>query len=77
MKERQPKHRQADKERARLERRTASRAGLPTALIVCEGRCTEPYYLGGLIEHLGVNAANAHIQTGSYKTDALSLVRDA
>ena len=77
MKERQPKHRQAARERVRLDRRAASRVGLPTALIVCEGRCTEPYYLGGLIEHLGVNAANAHIQTGSYKTDALSLVRDA
>ena len=77
MKDRQPKHRQAARERARLDRWAASRAGLPTALIVCEGRCTEPYYLGGLLEHLGVNAANAHIQTGSYKTDALSLVRDA
>ncbi len=77
MKDRQPKHRQAARERAKLGRQVASRAGLPTALIVCEGRCTEPFYLGGLIEHLGVNAANAHIQTGSYKTDALSLVRDA
>jgi hypothetical protein len=77
MKDRQPKHRQAARERARLDRQVASRAGLPTALIVCEGRCTEPHYLRGIIEHLGVNAANAHIQTGSYKTDALSLVRDA
>ena len=77
MKDRQPKHRQAARERAKLDRRTASLAGLPTALIVCEGRCTEPFYLRGLIEHLGVNAANAHIQTGSYKTDARSLVRDA
>ena len=77
MKDRQPKHRQAAKERARLERKKASRAGRPTALIVCEGRCTEPHYLVGLLEHLGVNAANAHIQPGSYKTEARSLVRDA
>lgn len=77
MKERQPKHRQAGRERARLDRRTASRAGLPTALILCEGRCTEPFYLRGVIEHLEVNAANANIQAGSYDTDALSLVRDA
>lgn len=77
MKDSQPKHRQAARERARLDCRLASRAGLPTALIVCEGRCTEPSYLRGLCEHLGVNAANANIQTGSYKTDALSLVRDA
>ena len=77
MKDRQPKYRQAARERAKLDRRTASLAGLPTALIVCEGRRTEPYYLRGLIEHLGVNAANAHIQPGSYETDARSLVRDA
>jgi hypothetical protein len=77
MKDRQPKHRQAARERARLDRWAASRAGLPTALIVCEGRCTETHYLRGLIEHLGVNAANAHIQPGSYETDARSLVQDA
>ncbi len=77
MKDRQPKHRQAAKERAKLERRKASLAGRATALIVCEGRCTEPHYVRGLLEHLGVNAANAEIRTGSYSTDARALVRDA
>lgn len=77
MREGQPKHRQAAKERARLARRRASLAGLPTALIVCEGRCTEPHYLRGLLEHLRVNAANVEIAPGSSTTDAIGLVRSA
>lgn len=77
MRDRQPKHRQAGRERARLDRRKASRAGLPTALIVCEGRCTEPHYLRGLLEYLGVNAANVHVHDGGCDTDAVALIRQA
>lgn len=77
MKDDQPKHRQAARAHAKLERRRASRAGLPTALIVCEGRCTEPYYLRGLRAYLGVNAANAEIDAGTDRTDAKGLISRA
>lgn len=77
MREGQPKHRQAARKRAKLARRQASLAGLPTALIVCEGRCTERHYLRGLMEYLRVNAANVEIAPGSSTTDAIGLVRTA
>ena len=77
VKDNQPKHRQRAKERRKLERRKARRAELPTALVVCEGSCTEAYYLRGLANHLRVNRANLVIEIAGTKTDPRQMVRQA
>ena len=77
MRENHPRERQLAKERNKLARRKASRANLPTALIVCEGKKTEPAYLRGLLEQLRVNPANAQIVEGISDTDAVSVVKRA
>jgi RloB-like protein len=73
----QPKHRQMRKEQRRLARQTASRAGLPAILVVCEGRETEPNYIEGLRAHLRINAAAVRIEAGDSVTDPIGLVRKA
>lgn len=50
MREKQPKHRQLAKERTKAERKKAGRRESGSALLVCEGECTEPFYLKGLPE---------------------------
>jgi hypothetical protein len=77
MRDNQPKHRQMRKEQRRLARRKASRAGIPSVLIVCEGRETEPNYIDGLRDHLRVNAAAVRIEVGDSVTDPVGLVRKA
>lgn len=77
MRDNQPKHRQMRKEQRRLARQKASREGLPAVLIVCEGRETEPNYILGLCEHLGVNPAAITLIRGDSVTDAAGLVRKA
>jgi len=77
VRENHPRERQLAKERNKLARRKASRANLPTALIVCEGKKTEPSYLRGLLEYLRVNPANAQIVEGISDTDAVSVVKRA
>ncbi len=77
MRDNQPKHRQMHKEQRRLARQKASRGGLPSVLIVCEGRETEPNYIDGLRDHLRVNAAAVHIEGGDSVTDPVGLVRKA
>jgi hypothetical protein len=77
VREHHPKQRQLRRDGRRLQRRTASREGLPAVLIVCEGRETEPNYLHGLCDARGVNRANAPIVVGDGDTDALGLVRKA
>jgi hypothetical protein len=77
MRDDQPKHRQMRQEQRRVARRKASRAGLPSVLVVCEGRETEPSYIDGLRDHLGINAAAVHIVPGSSVTDPIGLVRNA
>jgi len=77
MREGQPKHRQMRKEQRRLERKRASLRGLPSILIVCEGRETEPNYIDGLRDYLHVNAAAVHIVSGGSVTDPVGLVRKA
>jgi hypothetical protein len=72
-----PKHRQHRLESRRLQRKKASRAGLPAVLIVCEGRETEPNYLLGLCDARRINRANATIIRGGEETDARALVRKA
>lgn len=65
------------KEQRRLARRSASREGLPTVLVVCEGRETEPNYIDGLRAHLRVNAAAVRVVRGDSVTDPIGLVRKA
>ncbi len=77
MRDNQPKHRQMRKEQRRLARQAASREGLPAVLVVCEGRETEPNYILGLCEHLGVNTAAITLIRGDSVTDADGLVRKA
>lgn len=77
MRDNQPKHRQMRKEQRRLARQKASRGGLPTILVVCEGRETEPNYIDGLRTHLRINVAAVHIEAGDSVTDPVGLVRKA
>lgn len=77
MRENQPKHRQLAKERTKAERKKAGRRELGSALLVCEGECTEPFYLKGLREHLGINAASVEIIDGQSKSNAVAVVNRA
>ncbi len=77
MRDNQPKHRQQRRAEQKLARRKASRKGLPAILIVCEGRETEPNYIEGLCEHLGVNMAAVEIVSGDNATRPPDLVRRA
>ncbi|MGH8211134.1 MAG: RloB family protein [Steroidobacteraceae bacterium] len=77
MRDNQPKHRQMRKEQRRLERRKASREGLPALLIVCEGREAEPNYIDGLRDFLRINAAAVNVVRGESVTDPAGLVRKA
>jgi hypothetical protein len=58
-------------------RKKASRQGMPSVLIVCEGSQTEPNYISGLCRHLGINPAAVTIMPGNGVTDPASLVRKA
>jgi hypothetical protein len=73
----QPKHRQSLRRGQRLARKKATRAGLPAILIVCEGKQTEPNYLGGLCEMHGINRANVILIPGDGETSAIQLVQKA
>ena len=73
----QPKHRQLRRRGHGLARKKASRAGIPVVLILCEGRETEPNYIRGLCDAIGVNHANVVIIPGDERTDAHGLVRKA
>jgi hypothetical protein len=73
----QPKHRQQRRAEQKLARRKASRKGLPAILIICEGRETEPNYIEGLCEHLGVNMAAVTIVPGDNATRPPDLVKRA
>ena len=64
MRDDQPKHRQMRQEQRRVARRKASRGGLPSVLVVCEGRETEPNYIDGLRDHLLINAAPFQMEPG-------------
>jgi hypothetical protein len=73
----QPKHRQLRRAGRRLERKRATRAGLPAILVVCEGKETEPNYLLGLCDAHGINRANITVISGDEETDAVRLVQKA
>jgi hypothetical protein len=61
--------------RHKIDRAKARRAPLPTALITCEGRVTEPAYLDALLRHLGLPVANVQIAPGDNHSDALAVVQ--
>ena len=77
MRDNQPKIRQMLKEQRKLARQKASRAGMPSILIVCEGRETEPNYIAGLCDAKRVNLAAVKIRPGDSATDAGMLVLKA
>ena len=68
---------QLAKERTHARRKKAKRVQLESALIVCEGECTEPFYLRGLLQHLGINAASVEIIEGQSKSNAVAVVKRA
>lgn len=77
MREKQPKYRQLAKERTKAERKRAVRRESGSVLLVCEGECTEPFYLKGLREHLGINPASVEIIEGQSKSNAVAVINRA
>ena len=77
MRDKSIKNKQLAKERAITERKQANRRETGSALIVCEGECTEPYYLNGLLHHLGINSASVEIIQGQAKSNAVAVVNRA
>lgn len=77
MRENQAKHRRLAKKRAKTERKKAGRRESGSALLVCEGECTEPFYLRGLLAHLGINEASVEIIPGQSKSNAVAVVNRA
>lgn len=77
MKYSQPKHRQLSKQRCQFKRKEQQRQANKTTLIVCEGRCTEPYYFKGLLDFLGINNAACEIIAGDTQANAVSIVERA
>lgn len=77
MRDNQAKYRQLAKERAKIQRKQASRRESGSALIVCEGKCTEPFYLRGVLHHLGINEASVEILEGQSDTHAVAIVKRA
>ncbi len=59
------------KERAKAERKKAGRRETGSALLVCEGECTEPYYLRGLLNHFGINSASVEVLPGQSNSNAV------
>jgi hypothetical protein len=77
MQENKGKQRQLAKERARAERKKAGRSEKGSALLVCEGKCTEPRYLHGLLRHLDISTANVEIIEGQSRSNAVAVVTRA
>lgn len=77
MREDHPHQRRLAKNRHKHERRITRRAERATALIVCEGECTEPYYLKALLALLGISTASAVIVPGQTHADPVAVVTRA
>lgn len=77
MQDNQAKHRQLAKQRVKIERKKTGRGEAGTALLVCEGECTEPFYLKRLLQHLAINAASVEIMPGQSKSDAMAVINRA
>ena len=65
------------KTRLKAERKNAGRRERSSALLVCEGKCTEPFYLRGLLQHLDISAASVEIIEGQSKCNAVAVVNRA
>jgi RloB-like protein len=68
---------QMRREAQKIARRKATRQGLPSVLIVCEGRETGPNYIEGLCNHLDVNMAAIRVVQGDNHTNPVDLVKRA
>ena len=77
MREDHPHQRMLAKNRYKHERRSARRTERATVLIVCEGECTEPYYLRALLALLGISTASAVIVPGQTEADPVAVVNRA
>lgn len=77
MRDNQAKHRRLAKEQAKTTRKKAGRRETGSALLVCEGECTEPFYLHGLLQHLDINAASVEIIEGQTASNAVAVVNRA
>lgn len=77
MQENSAKQRQLARERAKEERKKSKRTEQGSALLVCEGECTEPYYLNGLRTLLGINPASVEIIPGQTRSNAVAVVKRA
>lgn len=77
MRNNQAKHRQLAKERTKAERKKEGRRETGSALLVCEGECTEPFYLEGLLHHFGINTASVEIVRGQSRSNAVAVVNRA
>lgn len=64
-------------ERIRAERKVSGRHQKASALIVCEGEFTEPFYLRGLIAYLQINSANVEVVAGQTRSNAVAVVKRA
>ena len=73
MQENKGKHRHLAKERVRAERKKAGRHEKGSALLVCEGKCTEHFYLHGLLQYLGISTANVEIIEGQSRSNAVAV----
>jgi hypothetical protein len=77
MQENKDKNRHLAKERTRAERKKAGRREKGSALLVCEGKCTEPFYLQGLLQYLDVSTANVEIIEGQSRSNAVAVINRA
>ncbi|MFM8246488.1 MAG: RloB family protein, partial [Burkholderiaceae bacterium] len=64
-------------ERAKAERKVSGRSASSSALIVCEGEFTEPFYLRGLLAYLNINSASVEVISGQTRSNAVAVVKRA
>jgi len=65
------------KARISTERKKVCRRERGSALLVCEGKCTEPCYLQGLLRYLEISAASVEIIEGQTNSNAVAVVKRA
>ena len=61
-------------ERTRVDRKNSGRQEKGSALIVCEGEFTEPYYLKGFLAHLYINISSVDVIAGHTRSNAVAVV---
>ena len=73
----QNKNQKLVKARISTERKNVCRRERGSALLVCEGKCTEPCYLQGLLRYLEISAASVEIIEGQTNSNAVAVVKRA